>query len=521
MMPPRPSFISLQHRSGVEWLTLLASLTVLGSYIVWSLVNERNEVELREQDRLATQARIIDTHIVEQLDAIRRVLINLRQELPYWQQQQGGMSLANQRLKAFSDALTGVRTLGIFDAEGTLIASNRSPPINRNYSERDYFKSARQDPDPNVLHVSPPFRAVTGIWVIMLSMRILDEQGKFNGVVAAALDPERFHATLNSVNYTKDMWSAIAHGDGLQFMMVPDRPGQAGMDLAKPGSFFTRHKETGRLVNIMRGKVYSTGEFRMMVLRTIQPQKLQMDKALVIAVGRDLHKVFGGWQKDAVFRGTLFLLLAFTSIIALYRLQRAQQSAERHAAAAAAAIHRKNEELEALNEQLRSLALVDGLTGVANRRRFDEMIENEWRRCRRDHAPLALLIIDIDYFKNYNDHYGHQAGDACLKQIASLLKGGVSRETDLVARYGGEEFVCLMPESSLAGALSKAESLRSGIETANIRHEYSSTAPRVTVSIGVAARTPDDNGTVSTLIAEADEALYRAKHQGRNRVCSK
>lgn len=515
-----PSIFTLQNRSGIEWITLLASLAVLGGYIAWSLVNERSDVAAREEDRLTTQARVIDLHIAQQLDAIRRVLIIVRQEFPYWQRLPGGMSQTNQRLRAFSEALVGVQTLGILDANGTLIATNRESLINRNFRGRNYFQNARRHSSPDILHVSPPFISVTGKWVIMLSMSIVSAKGKFEGLVVAALDSARFQTTLGSVHYAKDMWSAIAHGEGLQFMMVPERPGQAGMNLAKPGSFFTRHKASGIDENVLKGRVYSTGEYRMMALRTIQPPELHMDKPLVIAVGRDLNTVFVRWQKDALFRGALFLLLAFTSGFALYRLQRAQRATEKNAAKAAAAIHRKNTELEALNEQLHALALVDGLTGVANRRRFDEVIENEWRRCRRDQVPLGLLMIDIDHFKDFNDHYGHQAGDECLKQIAQTLMDGFGRGSDLVARYGGEEFVCLMPESDLSGAIAKAESLRLAVEGLNILLEHSATAAHVTISIGVAAHIPDEEGKPNTLIAEADEALYRAKHQGRNRVCS-
>ncbi len=511
---------ALQNRSWIEWVTLLVSLTVLGGYIVWSLANERDGVESRERERLSTQARIIDVHIAQQLDAIRRVLISLRQDLPYWQRQAGGMSRANLRLKAFSEALIGVRTLGILDANGTLVATNRESLISRNFRERAYFQNARQNPDPNILHVSAPFTAVTGKWVIMLSMSILSEQGEFAGLVVASLDPERFHATLESVIYTADMWSAIAHGDGLQFMMVPERTGQAGINLAQPGSFFSRHMESGNTQNVLTGIVYSTGENRMMALRTIQPPQLLMDKPLVIAVGRDLRTIFSRWQKDALFHSALLLLLAFTSSYGLYRLQRAQRAAERNAASAAAAIHKKNSELEALNEQLRSLALVDGLTGVANRRRFDEVIDNEWRRCRRDQVPLALLMIDIDHFKDFNDHYGHQAGDECLKKIARVLKEGFGRGTDLVARYGGEEFVGLMPETDLAGAEAKAELLRASVEGLNIPHQHSTAAACVTISIGVTSSMPGDDNVSHSLITEADEGLYCAKHRGRNRVCT-
>lgn len=513
-------YFALQSKSWIEWITLFVSLLLLGAYIAWSLATERNAVEARERDRLSTQARVIDVHVTQQLAAIHRVLINMRHELPYWQAQPSGMSSANQRLTAFSDALIGVRTLGLFDANGTLIASNQQSLLHQNFRKRDYFEKARQHLDPNTLYVSAPFIAASSKWVIMLSMSIITEEGHFGGLVAAELDADRFHSTLDSVNYAKDMWSAIAHGGGVQFMMVPPHPGQAGKNLAQPGSFFTRHKESGKKENILSGLVYSTGEYRLMALRTIQPPQLLMDKPLVVAVGRDLKTIFLRWDSEAEFVIVLFLLLAISASYGLYRLQRAQRSAERNAAAAAIAIKKKNSELEVLNDQLRSLALVDGLTGVANRRRFDELFAHEWSRCRRDKESLALLMFDIDHFKEFNDHYGHQAGDKCLKEVARVLREGFERGTDLIARYGGEEFVGLLPETDLAGATAMAESFRAAVESLNMPHEYSTAASCVTISIGVAAMTPSEDKVSHSLITDADEALYTAKNRGRNLVCS-
>jgi len=353
---------------------------------------------------------------------------------------------------------------------------------------------------------------------MLLSMSVTDRQSWFNGLVAATLDRELFRATLGSVLYTKDMWAAVAHGDGLQFMMVPERVGQAGMNLAQPGSFFTRHVNSGRVTNVLSGKVYSTGENRMMALHTIQPPPLHMDKPLIIAVGREIDSIFKRWEREVTMRIALFLLLALTSSFALYALQRTQRKAERDAIASARAIRMKNTELEALNEQLHALAMVDGLTGVANRRRFDEVLENEWRRSWRDKTPMALLMIDIDHFKQFNDTHGHQSGDECLQNIAQVLQVGIGRSSDLVARYGGEEFICLLTESDIKGAAAKAESLRKAVEELHIPHEGSSSAPYLTISIGAASRIPDENSESKQLIADADEALYKAKNNGRNRV---
>lgn len=174
--------------------------------------------------------------------------------------------------------------------------------------------------------------------------------------------------------------------------------------------------------------------------------------------------------------------------------------------------------LKAQSDFLRALAFIDGLTGVANRRRLDEALSAEWRRCRRAGTPLALLMIDIDHFKAYNDHYGHQAGDACLRQIADTLRQCVSRSHDLVARYGGEEFVCLLPECDLTAACAKAETVRTQITALALPHATSPTAPHVTLSIGASAVLPQAGGDPAELLAAADGALYRAKGEGRNRV---
>jgi len=147
---------SFERRTRIEWLTLLVSLILLGGYIAWSLVTERQAVVEREHDRLSIQARVIDEHIVQRLDAIRRVLIYLRKELPNWRRQPDGMALANQRLIAFCEALPGVRSLVIYDAEGTIIASNRQAIIGRNFNKRHYFQYAQNHPNADILHLSPP-----------------------------------------------------------------------------------------------------------------------------------------------------------------------------------------------------------------------------------------------------------------------------------------------------------------------------------------------------------------------------
>lgn len=175
-------------------------------------------------------------------------------------------------------------------------------------------------------------------------------------------------------------------------------------------------------------------------------------------------------------------------------------------------------EQQAQSELLQRLAYLDGLTGVANRRQFDQTLQAEWRRCRRNGAPLAALLLDIDYFKQYNDRYGHQAGDACLQAVAGVLQAGLTRASDLVARYGGEEFVCLLPECSAGGALHKAQALCNAVQALGLAHAGSAVADVVTISIGVACLVPGPESSPEALLLQADAQLYRAKSLGRNRA---
>jgi diguanylate cyclase (GGDEF)-like protein len=175
-------------------------------------------------------------------------------------------------------------------------------------------------------------------------------------------------------------------------------------------------------------------------------------------------------------------------------------------------------QLEAANHQLQLLSLLDGLTGIANRRNFDETLDKEWRRGLRDGHPLSLILIDIDCFKAYNDNYGHQAGDECLKLVAQTIAGMVKRPGDLAARYGGEEFVVVLPETDMKNAALLAEELREKVESGNLPHAFSKVAGVVTLSLGVASALPSRECTPASLIEAADQALYQAKHSGRNRV---
>ncbi len=175
-------------------------------------------------------------------------------------------------------------------------------------------------------------------------------------------------------------------------------------------------------------------------------------------------------------------------------------------------------QLEEAQVALEKLATRDGLTGLANRRCFDDTLSVEWRRTMREMAPLSLLMLDVDYFKRYNDAYGHQQGDACLQAVANAMMGELLRVSDLSTRYGGEEFAVILPNTALEGAMVVGKRICAAIARLDMPHSGSDVAKHVSVSIGVATFVPSPKTSPVQLIAVADAALYRAKHEGRNRV---
>ncbi len=180
-------------------------------------------------------------------------------------------------------------------------------------------------------------------------------------------------------------------------------------------------------------------------------------------------------------------------------------------------VAQRTDELQLLNSKLEALSLTDSLTGIANRRHFDSILQQEWQRAQRLNHPLALAILDVDWFKPYNDHYGHPAGDVCLRQIAQALAATVCRSSDLVARYGGEEFVFITPMTNATGALDIAQRVVEAVAALELPHSRSPIG-QVTVSIGVVSITPTAESSAEVLLQRADAALYQAKTQGRNRA---
>jgi diguanylate cyclase (GGDEF)-like protein len=372
-----------------------------------------------------------------------------------------------------------------------------------NVSELEPFKFL-QDHSAVGLFVSPPiFGTVIQQWIVSASRRINNTDGSFGGVVASGISTQTLVKAFSALNLGPGGIVALYHTDDHLAARFPIPPGSEDPI----------------------GKVVINDELRSVIANGVHEAQIDYNAA-VDRVSRTGHalKVPGqpyyilvafaetdylaGWRSQSLkliaFAGTIVgLLLLAMRIYYRAQIRRLQLIVD----------------LAESNRQLLVLSATDGLTGIANRRRFDETIEKEWRRGTRSGQPLALAMVDVDFFKNFNDNYGHQSGDECLRAVAQILEQHAHRAGDLVARYGGEEFALLGAGTGSASAKKLAEAIRTSLEQLAMPHAVSPFG-RVTVSIGVASVTPTENDGPDSLIRMADEALYAAKTQGRNCVVS-
>ena len=307
------------------WLGLGFFLAVLGAAIAFNLYLERGLTMGRESERLSAHARVIAENLEHQLASANRALKEIRGEVPNWKGS-SGLKAGTLHLKMLSNAMSGIRYISVINAEGTLVMSNELQQfVGRNFSHRDYFQAVKQYPSVDTLYVSPPYKSLLGPYFINVSRMIPGAHGEFAGIVTATLDPEYFKTLMTSALYAPDMWDAIAHGDGLLFLMEPEREGMQGMNLALPGTLFTRHRDSGRMATVFTDTVYATRELRMMAQRTVRSDALKVDKPLDVAVSRDLDAVLRPWLRTAMMQGGLYVMIVTLSIAGLYAYQRRQR----------------------------------------------------------------------------------------------------------------------------------------------------------------------------------------------------
>lgn len=383
------------------WPVLALFLCAAGGFICYSLYQDHERIETYERQRLATQAKVIEENLALQLNGIYRALAGIRTR-------HGDGEPVDRQLSALCDAMPGIHTLFITNGAGTISASSRKELVGNNISNREYFQALRATGTSSVLSVSPPFKTAAGTYVMNLTLMITGPRGEFAGVVSAALDPGYFRSLLSSVLYAPDMWSAIAHGDGRLFLMVPEKPGVTGMDLARPGTFFSRHRDSGRSESIMSGRIYATGEEKLMAQRTIKPAGLPMDRPLVVAVARDISALFAGWRRDAMEKAVQFGALVLVLTSALYVYQRRQRNFEVISARYLTELVEAKESAQRANEAKSRLLVT---------------VAHEFR------TPLSLLTSSTDIL----DRYGERLSREEHAQQHDHIRNAARQMTSLVS----------------------------------------------------------------------------------------
>jgi diguanylate cyclase (GGDEF)-like protein len=413
----------------------------------------------------------------------------------------------NARLRQIVDHTPELQEAFVYGPDGSRLASSLPKLLPGNNADREYFIYHKTHTDLG-LRVGKPIRSrSSGVLAIPLSRRITLPDGSFGGVAMASLRLQFFGRFYDRFEVGRTGTIILALDDGTLLYRRPFKVSMVGTDIGD-GPVFQLYRRNGPVGTAMLTSNID-GIERMYSYRHLD------GFPLLVASAQSRHEILAGWEITVIKMSCVVIfavaVLAWGGrrMIIQIRVREALDGELRNARAS----------LELHNISLRALADSDGLTGLGNRRLFEEALEREVGRARRSGLPFALILTDVDFFKKYNDRYGHVAGDGCLRQVALAIASGARRPADLAARYGGEEFALILPDTDLDGAMAVAEIIREAVAELQLEHADSSNG-RVTLSLGVVAGYPAQEAeqNSSAWVEAADTALYDAKAGGRNRV---
>lgn len=487
-----------RDRSGWAWtqshhrLTISVILLALSFSAVcgWVLLEARRATEVRATEVAASLANSLQADIARNVDllnlSLEGVMTNLH--LPGLDR----LSPEMRQLVLFDYSATARHPTSMFvvNATGQITQDSKNLiPPRQDLSDRDYFQFHKDNESTGLFISRPLVSKLNGRSMVAFSRRLSHPDGSFAGVVLTAMLQDHFQALFKDVSLGPNGSVTLARTDGIVLMRWPFRQDFIGSSIKRAELFAHFPKASS---GHYESRAVSDGIKRLFVYTQVG------NLPLIVVVGQSLDDIFAAWWRQALAIGALMAVLCAVTVML------------------AAFLHREFERRSAAERKLTILATIDGLTGLANRRHFNRTLGYEWRRAIRSRAPVALLMIDADHFKIYNDSHGHQAGDRLLQAIAASISAHVKRPSDIGARYGGDEFAVLLPETSLGDAAILAERIRQDLVARCSTDELQ--RGHAQLSIGVASLVPGAETKHRDLVAAADRALYQAKRLGRNRT---
>ena len=478
----------------------------LGGMQVYSVYAAR-EVQLAEAT-VATEhlVKALSEHVNYGIERADNLLLDLDERL----RREGAAEASSLApyVRERLNRLPLLHDLAYYDEQGTMLLSGQHAEADAGEATvHKHTVHHRYLPDPELLIGTPQKDLATGQWLLPVSRPQLLADGSFTGIVMAMIRLDQFRGFADYMEVGRRGKVVLALESGQLLLARPHRDADIGHDL-RTSALFALRRTAGPTASSIVAAPADSGQ-----ADTLYSYRRVTRYPLVVAVSRSTEEILENWWNSAYLSSagvSLLMLIQLWLGVRLYGQIALRDQLEKERRSLQKLLVKKS-------RSLRQQAHIDALTGIANRRQFDSRLVREFNRAMADGRPLALIILDVDFFKKYNDLYGHPAGDECLKFVASRINGGRRRSQDLAARLGGEEFTILLPGAGLRGAIAVAESIRKAVAAEKLTH-IPDRHHSVTVSCGVHAVVPVKGMLPSELIDAADRALYLAKASGRNRV---
>lgn len=491
-----------QWTHSVAWLSTFSLLSVVGicgvsAVMLWEMrLDAARQAEITSRSLIQVLERDIARNIELYDLSLRRVVDGMKQP----EIMAASPELRHMILFDRATTASGFAYVLVLDGNGNVRANSETlNPLPINAADRDYFRHFADGGD-DVLHINAPIVSrVSGQLVLTLSRRLSSPDGSFAGVVTGGIKLDYFRTLFAMAGADRAETVTLYGPGGTIVMREPFAPSLIGSSLTEIASY--REILKAKRGSFIGPAILGEGD-RHFVFTHISDYPLQLSAAVSPSA------IYADWRRKALVLGSVVLCLcAATTLLTVLFGRELQQ---RRCA---------EEETAALNRELERLAATDALTGLCNRRRFDQALTREWRRAVRTRRPLSLILLDADHFKGFNDRYGHQRGDEALKLIARSIEAATDPIHDIACRIGGEEFAVILPDTDARGAQLVAERIREAVLGWRVPH--AANPHRLLTISGGLAQIPDSLAAdLAALVRAADQALYEAKAQGRNRVRS-